>query len=92
MLLDGDTIAAAGSGAGAPDADETVDLGGATVVPGFVDLHGHGGGGHAYDDGGTELAAALAVASRARHDARASSAWWRTRWPSCGSASPRSPS
>jgi N-acetylglucosamine-6-phosphate deacetylase len=60
LLLDGDTIAAAGSGTGAPDADETVDLGGATVVPGFVDLHGHGGGGHAYDDGGTELAAALA--------------------------------
>jgi N-acetylglucosamine-6-phosphate deacetylase len=61
LLLDGDTIAAAGSGAGAPDAGETVDLGGAIVVPGFVDLHGHGGGGHAYDDGGTELAAALAA-------------------------------
>jgi N-acetylglucosamine-6-phosphate deacetylase len=61
VLIDGDTIAASGSGAGAPDADETVDLGGATVVPGFVDLHGHGGGGHAYDDGGTELAAALAA-------------------------------
>ncbi|MCU1416980.1 MAG: nagA, partial [Schumannella sp.] len=26
-----------------------------------VDLHGHGAGGHAYDDGGAELAAALAV-------------------------------
>ena len=60
VLLDGDTIAASGSGTGAPDADETVDLGGAIVVPGFVDLHGHGGGGHAYDDGGAELAAALA--------------------------------
>jgi N-acetylglucosamine-6-phosphate deacetylase len=61
VLLDGDTIAASGSGTGAPDAAETVDLGGATIVPGFVDLHGHGGGGHAYDDGGTELAAALAA-------------------------------
>jgi N-acetylglucosamine-6-phosphate deacetylase len=60
VLLDGDTISATGSGKGAPDADETVDLQGATVVPGFLDLHGHGGGGHAYDDGGSELAAALA--------------------------------
>jgi N-acetylglucosamine-6-phosphate deacetylase len=60
VLIDGDMIAATGSGGGAPDAGETVDLRGATVVPGFVDLHGHGGGGHAYDDGGSELAAALA--------------------------------
>ena len=59
VLFGGDTIAATGSGPGAPDADETVDLGAATVVPGFIDLHGHGGGGHAYDDGGEELAAAL---------------------------------
>ena len=70
VLVDGDTIAAAGAGTGAPDADDTVDLGGATLVPGFVDLHGHGGGGHAYDDGGTELAAALA-AHRAHGTTRA---------------------
>jgi N-acetylglucosamine-6-phosphate deacetylase len=70
VLLDGDTIAAVGSGPEAPDADETLDLGDATVVPGFVDLHGHGGGGHAYDDGGTELAAALA-AHRAHGTTRA---------------------
>jgi N-acetylglucosamine-6-phosphate deacetylase len=70
VLFDGDTIAATGSGAGTPDADETVDLGGATVVPGFVDLHGHGGGGHAYDDGGAELDAALA-AHRAHGTTRA---------------------
>jgi N-acetylglucosamine-6-phosphate deacetylase len=30
-------------------------------MPGFVDLHGHGAGGHAYDDGGAELVAALGV-------------------------------
>jgi len=61
LLLDGDTIAAAGTGRDAPTADEIVDLDGATVVPGFIDLHGHGAGGHAYDDGGAELADALLV-------------------------------
>ena len=61
LLLDGDTISAAGSGLDTPAADEVVELDGATVVPGFIDLHGHGAGGHAYDDGGAELAAALTV-------------------------------
>ncbi len=60
VLFDGDTIAAVGAGE-APEADERVELGGARLVPGFVDIHGHGGGGHAYDDGGEELAAALAA-------------------------------
>ena len=60
VLFDGDAIAAVGAGE-APEADERVELGGARLVPGFVDIHGHGGGGHAYDDGGEELAAALAA-------------------------------
>lgn len=60
VLFDGDHIAAVGSGE-TPDADERVDLDGARLVPGFVDIHGHGGGGHAYDDGGGELLAALAT-------------------------------
>ncbi|QEO09331.1 N-acetylglucosamine-6-phosphate deacetylase [Protaetiibacter larvae] len=60
VLFDGDRIAAVGAGE-LPDADETVDLAGARLVPGFVDIHGHGGGGHAFDDGGEELHAALAV-------------------------------
>lgn len=60
VLFDNDTIAAVGTGE-APDADERIDVGGARVVPGFVDIHGHGGGGHAFDDGGEELAAGLAT-------------------------------
>ncbi len=60
VLFDGDAIAAVGAGE-TPGADERVDLAGARLTPGFVDIHGHGGGGHAYDDGGGELAAALAT-------------------------------
>jgi N-acetylglucosamine-6-phosphate deacetylase len=62
VLLDGDAIGATGAeGEAAPPADETVDLGGATLAPGFIDLHTHGGGGHAMDDGGAELEGALAA-------------------------------
>lgn len=61
VLLDGDAIAEVGQGSDLPQADERVDLGGARLAPGFIDIHGHGGGGHAYDDGGEELAAALAT-------------------------------
>ncbi len=61
VLFDGDAIAAVGRGSGRPAADETVDLAGARLTPGFIDIHGHGGGGHAFDDGGDELIAALAT-------------------------------
>jgi len=65
VLLDGDAIAATGtSGAEAPAADTTVDLGDATLVPGFLDLHVHGGGGHAMDDGDGALEQALAAHRR----------------------------
>ncbi len=50
VLVDGDTIRATGSGRDAPAAAELVDLGAATLVPGFVDLHGHGGATEAYED------------------------------------------
>jgi N-acetylglucosamine-6-phosphate deacetylase len=50
VLVDGDTIRATGAGRDAPDADEQVDLGAGTLVPGFVDLHGHGGATQAYED------------------------------------------
>ena len=60
VLLDADAIADAGTGE-APDATEAVDLGDATLVPGFVELHVHGGGGHTVDGGGAELESALAA-------------------------------
>ena len=60
LLVDGDTITAAGTGM-APDATTRVDLAGHWVVPGFIDLHGHGGGGHSFDNGATEIGTALAT-------------------------------
>lgn len=60
MLVDGDTIVSTGSGEG-PSADETVDLDGAWLTPGFLDLHSHGAGGFSYDDGADAIASALAV-------------------------------
>jgi N-acetylglucosamine-6-phosphate deacetylase len=36
-----------------------VDAQGNSLVPGFIDLHVHGGGGHQFEDGGLELEAAL---------------------------------
>ena len=60
MLVEGDTIVSTGHGEG-PDATARVDVGGHWLVPGFMDLHGHGGGGHSFDDGTGEMAAALAT-------------------------------
>ena len=60
VLLDGATIAATGTGE-PPSADEAVDLAGAWLTPGFVDLHLHGGGGHASDDGPSAIREGLAV-------------------------------
>jgi N-acetylglucosamine-6-phosphate deacetylase len=50
MLVDGDTILSTGSGAG-PDAASRVDVAGRWLVPGFIDLHCHGGGGFSFDAG-----------------------------------------
>lgn len=72
VLLDGGRIAATGSGSGAggggaagedapPPADTTLDVSGRSLTPGFIDLHGHGGGGAAYDNGPEEIGQALAA-------------------------------
>jgi N-acetylglucosamine-6-phosphate deacetylase len=68
MLVDGDTIASVGQGAG-PAADEIVDLDGDWLTPGFIDLHGHGAGGFSFDDGADAIRSALAV-HRARGTTR----------------------
>ena len=46
-------VAASGTGESwrSLGADEVVDASGAVLTPGFVDLHGHGGGGRAHEDG-----------------------------------------
>ena len=62
VLVVGDTIHAVGAGPEAPAAnsvDDVVDLGDAVLTPGFIDLHGHGGAGAAYED--ESFASALAV-------------------------------
>jgi N-acetylglucosamine-6-phosphate deacetylase len=64
-VFDGDRITATGSGADwaayvCAGAD-VVDAAGAVLTPGFIDLHGHGGGGFSFDDGADAIAAALAV-------------------------------
>ena len=63
LAVDGEVVTAVGRGepAGTPD----IDLAGALVVPGFVDLHCHGGGGASFGEGG--VGADRAVAFHLRH-------------------------
>jgi N-acetylglucosamine-6-phosphate deacetylase len=70
MLVHGDSIVSTGSGRDLPEATRLVDVAGRWLVPGFIDLHGHGGGGYAYDDGPAEIGSALA-AHRAHGTTRA---------------------
>lgn len=53
-------------GAGEPPAGDRLDLGDCTIVPGFVDLHVHGGDGAGFQSGDPEEAA-RAVAFHRRH-------------------------
>lgn len=55
-------IAAVGDG---DDPLPDVDLGGRWLVPGFVDLHAHGGGGSAFDDGDPDQVARAVATHRA---------------------------
>lgn len=64
LLVDGDRIAELG--AGEPLRPPDVALSGATLVPGFVDVHNHGGGGASFD-GGTADDAAVAVRAHLAH-------------------------
>ncbi|MEA2650581.1 MAG: N-acetylglucosamine-6-phosphate deacetylase [Chloroflexota bacterium] len=47
LRIDGGDIVEVGAGAPPPGGDDRHELGGRWVVPGFIDLHTHGGGGHA---------------------------------------------
>ncbi len=58
-LVRGDTIESVGSGPQHPEADTEVDVDGRWFVPGFIDIHAHGGGGHSFDNGREEISAAL---------------------------------
>ncbi|TQS40280.1 N-acetylglucosamine-6-phosphate deacetylase [Cryptosporangium phraense] len=55
VRVDGTSIAEIGSGEASG-----VDLGGAWVLPGFIDLHVHGGGGHDFTASADDLAAGVA--------------------------------
>ncbi|HEX9043293.1 MAG TPA: N-acetylglucosamine-6-phosphate deacetylase [Trebonia sp.] len=65
LVFDGDRIAAAGTGAGwaahAVAGAAVTDAAGGLLTPGFIDLHGHGGGGASFDDGAGAIGRALAV-------------------------------
>ncbi|WP_091508393.1 MULTISPECIES: N-acetylglucosamine-6-phosphate deacetylase [Amycolatopsis] len=55
-----------GIGTGTPPPGEHVELGGALVVPGFVDTHCHGGGGGSFSSGDPKEIA-RAIAAHRRH-------------------------
>ncbi len=59
-------VAETGTGTQWPAADVVVDAvsvagDGAVLTPGFIDIHGHGGGGFAFDDGPEEIRGARAT-------------------------------
>ena len=69
VRFEGDRVAAVGTGDGWRDAAarrrrrraRPSPGRGAVLVPGFIDIHGHGGGGASYDDGPDAIRAARAL-------------------------------
>jgi N-acetylglucosamine-6-phosphate deacetylase len=66
VLFEGGRVAGSGTGRERPDAATVVDGSaaagaGALLTPGFIDIHGHGGGGFSYDDGPDAIRAAHAL-------------------------------
>jgi N-acetylglucosamine-6-phosphate deacetylase len=65
MRIDGTTISETGVGTPPPavseGASQHIDVDGDWLVPGFIDLHGHGGGGFSYDDGRDAIQQGLAT-------------------------------
>jgi len=57
-------IAAVGAGEPPPTSQQAHDLGGCWLLPGFIDLHMHGGGGHDVTASPADLAAAVAFHRR----------------------------
>ncbi|MEJ2299051.1 MAG: N-acetylglucosamine-6-phosphate deacetylase [Woeseiaceae bacterium] len=65
VVLDGATVAAVGTDVGGAPVDETIDLAGLTLAPGFVDLQVNGGGGVLFNDAPTvETLRTMAAAHR----------------------------
>ncbi len=62
---DDGVITETGTGQHRPSAELSVDLGGDTLAPGFIDLHLHGGGGASVDDG--EQAIRTVLGTHRRH-------------------------
>ncbi|MFT3798281.1 N-acetylglucosamine-6-phosphate deacetylase [Microbacterium sp.] len=62
VALDGGVVSAVGTGQGwRAHAGEVIAGGGAYLTPGFIDIHGHGGGGASFDEGAAAIATARAV-------------------------------
>ncbi len=61
VVRDGSIAHVGGPDLTAPAVGDSVDLSGLVVLPGFIDLHVHGGGGATFDDGGESIATGLAA-------------------------------